>query len=145
MEQLQLSNTEIIPIDTKQNEQSTSSKFTDIFDKYDLNETEKSAIELKLFERMDYKQVATKLSVTPSHASRVLNTPKVKDCIAELKEVLFQDGMNELTEIAYSEAVRLLKDKDTPVKQRVELIRHLLPEGKRNIDLNVGQQGLKNW
>lgn len=130
---------------TNNNEQHEDVNFTDIFDRYELNGTEKTAIELKVFEGLDYKVIATRLNVTMQHANRVLNSPKVKDCIAELKNALFNEGLKELTDIAYNEAVRLLKDKDTPVKQRVELIKHILPEGKRNIDLNLGQQGMKNW
>ena len=145
MEQIQ----QIIPMPesntTIDNEQNEDCKFSDIFDKYDLNKTEKAAIELKVFEGLDYKVIASRLDVTAQHGNRILNTPKVKDCIADLKNVLFSESMKELTDIAYNEAVRLLKDKDTPVKQRVDLIRHILPEGKRNIDLNLGQQEKQNW
>jgi len=130
---------------TKDNEQHEDVNFTDIFDNYKLTGTEKTVIELKVFKGLDYKVIATRLNMTKQHINRVLNTDYVKDCIAELKNALFNEGLKDLHDIAYNEAVRLLKDKDTPVKQRVELIKHILPEGKRNIDLNLGQQGMKNW
>jgi IS30 family transposase len=145
MEQLALATTEINTTELNVNEQNESLSFQDIFDKYDLNNTEKETIELKVFQGLGYRDIAVKLNRHMQHINRVLNTPKVKDCIAEMKQILFNEGIKELTEIAYSEAVRLLKDKDTPIKQRVDLIKHILPEGKRNIDLNVGQQEKQNW
>ena len=127
------------------NVQSEAEEIADIFKKYDLNDTEKKAIELKVFEGLDYKAIALRLDISDVHSNRILHYEKVANCITDLKAFYLSKNMKELSEVAADEAKRMILDRETPAKVKSELIRHILPEGKRGLDLNLGQNGLKNW
>ncbi len=128
------------------NVQSDAEIIADIYRKYPtLNETEKKAIELNLNEGLDYKAIAIRLDITPEHCNRIMHYERVANCITDLKAFYMGKNMKELTEVATDEAKRMILDRNTPAKVKSELIRHVLPEGKRGLDLNLGQNGIKNW